>query len=329
MAKKLTKKDLVVAYKELDKVIGIEPPIEYEDLKQDEFEEELYKTYVDLVEEGDEFSKPVQATFDALAEKYGNAEEDQEDEDDDEEDEIPEPEEDEDEGEEEDEDEDEEEDEDDEEEPEPVKPAPKGKAKGKEKPKPEPKGKAKGKAKPEPEPEEDEDEDDEDEDEPVVKPVKKGKPEKSPKVEKPKKEVVEENPLVAEINSFDDRDDLVVFVKQNKESFKGVNTKEYPSINKLKSALLQHLGVKTKRSYVVNNPSNLPKVGVIAFIKQIIEESGKAGVDRATIIKKLSKKFPDRPVDGMKKTVFAQVPGQLTVHGWPVVKNKEGFFVKK
>jgi len=43
----------------------------------------------------------------------------------------------------------------------------------------------------------------------------------------------------------------------------------------------------------------------------------------------LSKKFPDRPVDGMKKTVFAQVPGQLTVHGWPVVKNKEGFFVKK
>lgn len=175
MAKKLTKKDLVVAYKELDKVIGIEPPIEYEGLKQDEFEEELYKTYVDLVEEGDEFSKPVQATFDALAEKYGNAEEDQDDEED-EEDEIPEP----------DEEEDEEEDDEDDEEEEPVKPAPKGKAKGKEKPKPEPKGKAKGKAKPEPEP--DEDEEDEDDDEPVVKPVKKGKPEKAPKVEKPKKE---------------------------------------------------------------------------------------------------------------------------------------------
>lgn len=172
MAKKLTKKDLVVAYKELDKVIGIEPPIEYEDLKQDEFEEELYKTYVDLVEEGDEFSKPVQATFDALAEKYGNAEEDQDE--DEEEDEIPEP------------DEDEDEDEEEDEEPEPVKPAPKGKAKGKEKPKPEPKGKAKGKAKPEPEP--DDDEEDEDEDEPVAKPVKKGKVEKAPKIEKPKKE---------------------------------------------------------------------------------------------------------------------------------------------
>ncbi len=160
MAKKVTKKDLVVAYKELDKVIGIEPPIEYEGLKQDEFEEELYKTYVDLVEEGDEFSKPVQATFDALAEKYGNAEEDQDDEED-EEDEIPEP----------DEEEDEEEDDEDDEEEEPVKPAPKGKAKGK--------------AKPEPEPD---DEDEDEDDEPVAKSVKKGKPEKAPKVEKHKKE---------------------------------------------------------------------------------------------------------------------------------------------
>lgn len=208
MAKKLTKKDLVVAYKELDKVIGIEPPIEYENLKQDEFEEELYKTYVDLVEEGDEFSKPVQATFDALAEKYGNAEEDQEDEEDDEEDEIPEPEEDEDEDEEED------------EEPEPVKPAPKGKAKGKEKPKPEPKGKAKGKTKPEPEP--DEDDEDEDEDEPV-KPLKKGKVEKAPKVEKPKKE----KPAKIEWPEEFAKGDTVTFTDRKGETLAGVLDKYF------------------------------------------------------------------------------------------------------
>ena len=79
MAKKLTKKDLVVAYKELDKVIGIEPPIEYDELSLEEFEEELYKTYVDLVEEGDKFSKATQAVFDALTEKYGTEDEEEED----------------------------------------------------------------------------------------------------------------------------------------------------------------------------------------------------------------------------------------------------------
>ncbi len=156
MAKKLTKKDLVVAYKELDKVIGIEPPIEYEDLKQDEFEEELYKTYVDLVEEGDKFSKATQAVFDALTEKYGTEDEEEEDEEEEDEDEE---EEDEDE-----EEEDEDEEEEDEEEEKPAPPVKKGK-------------------KPEPEPE-DEDEEEEEEDE---KPVKKGK-EKPEKKEKTKKQ---------------------------------------------------------------------------------------------------------------------------------------------
>ena len=87
MAKKLTKKDLVVAYKELDKVIGIEPPIEYDELSLEEFEEELYKTYVDLVEEGDKFSKATQAVFDALTEKYGTEDEEEEDEEEEDEDE--------------------------------------------------------------------------------------------------------------------------------------------------------------------------------------------------------------------------------------------------
>ena len=75
MAKKLTKKDLVAAYKELDKVAGIDPAIEYDELSLEEFEKELYITIDQVVEEGDKFSKATQAVFDALAEKYGTEEE--------------------------------------------------------------------------------------------------------------------------------------------------------------------------------------------------------------------------------------------------------------
>jgi len=145
---KITKKELVAAYKELDKVVGgVEPAINHDELTADEFEKELYETVNDLVEEDDEFSEKTQKVFDYLAEKYGDAEE-EEDEAEEEEDEAEEEAED---------DEAEEEAEDDEEEepePEPVK---KGKAK-KEAPVPAPK---KGKAKPEPEPEEDDEDDDE------------------------------------------------------------------------------------------------------------------------------------------------------------------------
>ncbi len=183
MAKKLTKKDLVSAYKELDKVVGIDPAIEYDELTLEEFEIELYNS-LELIEEGDKFTKATQAVFDALTEKYGNADEDQDDEEDDEEDEIPEL----DEDDEKEEEEDDEEDEEEEPEPEPVK---KGKAKGKEKPKPEPKSKAKSKVKPEPEPEEEDEDEDEDEDEPAPKKKGKVKEEKPKKEPKPKREKLE------------------------------------------------------------------------------------------------------------------------------------------
>ena len=87
MAKKLTKKDLVAAYKELDKVAGIDPAIEYDELSLEEFEKELYITIDQVVEEGDKFSKATQAVFDALAEKYGTEEEEEEEDDDEDEDE--------------------------------------------------------------------------------------------------------------------------------------------------------------------------------------------------------------------------------------------------
>lgn len=88
MAKKLTMKDLLAAYKELDEQIGVEPPID-EKLSQDDFERELYGVISDpeLVTEDDVFTKPTQVVFDALIEKYDNIEEEPEEEDEEEEEE--------------------------------------------------------------------------------------------------------------------------------------------------------------------------------------------------------------------------------------------------
>ncbi|GEM_PF-2490727 len=81
MAKKLTMKDLLAAYKELDEQIGVEPPIDKK-LSQDAFEQELYDVISDpeLVTEDDEFTTATQAVFDQLIEKYGNVEEEPEEE---------------------------------------------------------------------------------------------------------------------------------------------------------------------------------------------------------------------------------------------------------
>jgi outer membrane biosynthesis protein TonB len=78
MAKKLTKRQLVAAYKELDKVIGVDPPIDYEDLSVEEFARELLETVEELVEPGDKFSDSTQAIFDQLKEEPEEPEDDPE-----------------------------------------------------------------------------------------------------------------------------------------------------------------------------------------------------------------------------------------------------------
>lgn len=164
MATKLLKKDLVSAYKELDKLAGIDPAIEYDEMSDKQFEKELWQTYLELVDpEQDEFTKKTQATFDALVEKYGE----ELPEDEEEEEEV-------DEAEEEhagDDDDDDEEEEEEEEEPAPKK-------------KPVKKGTAKKTKKVEPEPD-DEDEEEEEEEE---KPKKVKKEKKAPKPKKEKKD---------------------------------------------------------------------------------------------------------------------------------------------
>jgi outer membrane biosynthesis protein TonB len=105
MAKKLTKRQLVAAYKELDTVIGVDPPIDYEDLSVEEFARELLETVEELVEPGDKFSDSTQAIFDQLKDEPEEPEEEPEekeepddepeedDKEDDEQDDEPEPEE--------------------------------------------------------------------------------------------------------------------------------------------------------------------------------------------------------------------------------------------
>jgi chemotaxis protein histidine kinase CheA len=141
MAKKVTKKDLVAAYKELDKVVGgVDPEIEYDGMSLEEFEEELNNTAHDLIEPTDKFSKSTQDIFDYLTEKYGTGNDDEEEIEEEDEEEI----------------EEEEEEEEEEEKPIPV-PVKKGKKGNKPESEPEPE--------PEPEEEDEEDEEDEDEDE--------------------------------------------------------------------------------------------------------------------------------------------------------------------
>jgi outer membrane biosynthesis protein TonB len=91
MTKKLTKRQLVAAYKELDKVIGVDPPIDYEDLSVEEFSRELLETVEELVEPGDKFTDSTQEIFDQLKEEPEEPEED--DKEDEEQDDEPEPEE--------------------------------------------------------------------------------------------------------------------------------------------------------------------------------------------------------------------------------------------
>jgi outer membrane biosynthesis protein TonB len=78
----LTMKRLIAAYVELDKKVGVDPPVEYDEMEQEDFEQELFDIISDpeMVTEEDEFSKATEATFDLLREKYGSPEDDEEDE---------------------------------------------------------------------------------------------------------------------------------------------------------------------------------------------------------------------------------------------------------
>lgn len=74
--------------------------------------------------------------------------------------------------------------------------------------------------------------------------------------------------------------------------------------------------------------NGLGKPGVIATIQELI--TAKA-MDKDELLKALAKKFPDRPVEGMAKTIQAQLPKRMAKEkGIKITKDSEGrFHVKK
>lgn len=80
----ITKEQLIEAYLELDEVVGIEPPIEYEEMGLNALAKEVHETVVALVEPEDEFTAKTQKVFDLLAEMYDEDDDDEEPEEDDE-----------------------------------------------------------------------------------------------------------------------------------------------------------------------------------------------------------------------------------------------------
>lgn len=313
--KKLTKTMLLAAYKEIDESVGVEPPIK-ESLSQDKYEKELYDTIIDLDLNKTEisgFDKKTQEVISALKEKFAKNAADDDDEDEDEDDEE-------------------------------VEEAPVKKG-GKKVVAPEPDD--------DEEEEEDEPETDEEEEEEVEEaPVKKGAKKLAAKVEPEEddeEEEVEET-VVDKVNAAKKVSELLEVAKANPE-FKKALKKLMLEKNafKLKAAMLaivtpeddeeEEVPEKKIEKKVEKDPAKKkegPKKagnggpGIIASILEFITESGKEGIAKENILKKLTKRFPDRAEASMKNTVNVQVPGKLSRDkGITISKTEQGTFYLK
>jgi len=85
---------------------------------------------------------------------------------------------------------------------------------------------------------------------------------------------------------------------------------------------------KTKERRVVKESAKPKAPGVIATILACVQHGP---VSKEQILAKLQKKFPDRPVEGMAKTIQAQLPNRMSKEkGVEIVRDKDGnFYVKK
>lgn len=70
------------------------------------------------------------------------------------------------------------------------------------------------------------------------------------------------------------------------------------------------------------------KPGVIASILEFVEHGP---ISKKEILGKLTKRFPDRPAEGMEKTINAQLPNRMSKERGVKIKvdDKGCFFVKK
>jgi hypothetical protein len=70
------------------------------------------------------------------------------------------------------------------------------------------------------------------------------------------------------------------------------------------------------------------KPGVIACIKEFLFEASESSpITKEEILVKLVARFPDRPADSMRSTVYQQVPNKLRKAGFPVKKNGHGYWL--
>jgi hypothetical protein len=310
MMAKLTKKQLLDAYAELDNVVGVEPKLDTKATVA-AFSKELHETVVDLVEEGDEFTEKTKKVFATLAEQFGEPAE--------------------------------------EEKPakkgkkdkkeEPVaeeKPTKKGKK--------EKAGKSdslvdlikstlkkdvlhkviadnkefKG-------------------DKKVLMEIKNPmalrkqmlavlEGEKAVNIPPKKREPKKVDPLVAEVKDAKNHKALKKLCKKN-DVFEGIKAKKMDE-KELRAAMLAAVGVKESKKGGSGGKRAPKGEGVIATIRKCAwEASKKKGISKEEILKVLEEKFPDRDPESMKKTITAQLPNRTTNEtGKPVVKLSNGNF---
>jgi hypothetical protein len=78
---------------------------------------------------------------------------------------------------------------------------------------------------------------------------------------------------------------------------------------------------KTKGEKIAKGP------GIIAAIREFAKANGKKGFNREMVLEHLSKKFPERDADAMKKTVAVQIPNRVNKEcGLTLTKNDKGMF---
>lgn len=68
--------------------------------------------------------------------------------------------------------------------------------------------------------------------------------------------------------------------------------------------------------------------GVIATIAQSIEDAGKKGITKEEILGILTKAFPNREPESMKKTINVQVPNRISKERFNVERSEDGRYFK-
>jgi hypothetical protein len=86
------------------------------------------------------------------------------------------------------------------------------------------------------------------------------------------------------------------------------------------------VGKPEKKSKPKGGGGGNRKPGIIATVRELVENAGKKGISKSEILDALAEKFPERERDSMKSTVNVQVPNRINKEAFEVesVKDKDG-----